>query len=67
MERLPNESTYIDEKMKVWERYLLEYDLPAWEDIPDIGLYMDQVISLLDGYFDYLAPDIKELPLPRRL
>ncbi|MBE6464985.1 MAG: DUF1836 domain-containing protein [Eggerthellaceae bacterium] len=63
MERLPNESTYIDEKMKVWERYLLEYDLPAWEDIPDIGLYMDQVISLLDGYFDYLAPDIKGTPL----
>lgn len=63
MERLPNESAYIDEKMKVWEQYLLEYDLPDWDDIPDIGLYMDQAISLLDGYFDYLAPDIKGTPL----
>ena len=59
MERLPNESAYIDDKMKVWEQYLLEYDLPDWDDIPDIGLDMDQVISLVDGYFDYLAPDIK--------
>lgn len=49
--------------MKVWEQYLLKYDLPAWDDIPDIGLYMDQVISLLDDYFDYLAPDIKGMPL----
>ena len=63
MERLPNESAVIDGKMLFWEQYLLEYDLPAWDDIPDIGLYMDQVISLLDEYFDYLAPDIKGMPL----
>ena len=62
MERVPGETAIIDGKLKAWKRYLLEYDLPTWEEIPDIGLYMDQVISLLDTYFDYLAPDIKGNP-----
>ena len=41
-------------KLRRWDRYLNRYHLPAWEEIPDIGLYMEQVVTLLRGYLDYL-------------
>ena len=41
-------------KLRRWEKYLLNYRLPAWEEIHDIGLYMDQVVTLLKQYLDYL-------------
>ncbi|MCR5649274.1 MAG: DUF1836 domain-containing protein [Oscillospiraceae bacterium] len=47
-------------KLRRWEKYLDEYKLPDWEDIPDIGLYMEQVIVLLKYYLDYLPPELKE-------
>ncbi len=47
-------------KLRRWEKYLDDYRLPAWEEIPDIGLYMDQVVTLLSGYLDYMPPELKE-------
>ena len=47
-------------KLRRWEHYLNDYRLPKWEDIPDFGLYMEQVISLLREYLDYLPPELKE-------
>lgn len=47
-------------KLRRWDRYLNRYRLPAWEEIPDIGLYMEQVVTLLRGYLDYLPPELKE-------
>ena len=47
-------------KLRRWDKYLISYRLPTWEEIPDIGLYMEQVILLLKQYLDYLPPDIKE-------
>lgn len=47
-------------KLRRWEGYLNEYRLPAWKEIPDIGLYMEQVIALLKEYLDYLPPELKE-------
>ena len=49
----------IAKKLIRWERYLLNYRLPEWEEIPDLGLYMEQVITLLKQYLDYYPPDIK--------
>ena len=54
------DNKYVAEKLRSWEEYLDVYKLPDWEEIPDFGLYMDQVISLLKRYLDYLPPDIKE-------
>ena len=34
-------------KLRRWEKYLQDYRLPKWEDIPDFGLYMEQVLALL--------------------
>ena len=47
-------------KLRRWERYLDHFRLPDWEEIPDLGLYMEQVISLLREYLDYLPPELKE-------
>lgn len=34
-----------------------DFRLPKWDDIPDIDLYLDQVISLIDSY---LSPFMRE-------
>ena len=47
-------------KLRRWESYLNSYRLPSWEQIPDLGLYMEQVIVLLRQYLDYLPPELKE-------
>ncbi len=44
-------------KLIRWERYLQNYQLPTWKEIPDIGLYMDQMIALLTGYLDFIPTD----------
>jgi len=46
-------------KLRRWEKYLYNFQLPEWEAIPDFGLYMDQIIGLLTEYLDYLPPEIK--------
>ena len=47
-------------KLRRWEGYLSNFKLPLWEEIPDLGLFMDQVIELLKQYLDYLPPELKE-------
>lgn len=47
-------------KLRRWETYLNQYQLPEWESIPDFGLYMEQVVALLKTYLDYLPPELKE-------
>ncbi|MBO4904942.1 MAG: DUF1836 domain-containing protein [Lachnospiraceae bacterium] len=47
-------------KLRRWEKYLEEFELPSWNEIPNIGLYMEQVIILLKEYLDYLPPELKD-------
>ena len=47
-------------KLRRWEKYLQSYTLPLWDEIPDIGYYMEQVIALLKDCLDYLPPELKE-------
>ena len=41
-------------KLALWERLAEQDSLPAWEAIPNFGVYMDQVVTLLEQYFSYL-------------
>lgn len=50
----------VRKKFIEWGKYLDNYHLPRWEDIPDIGLYMEQVLTLLKQYLDFLPPDLKD-------
>ena len=47
-------------KLRRWEKFLEKYRLPDWDEIPDFGLYMEQVIELLKQYLDYLPPELKD-------
>ena len=47
-------------KLRRWEQYLGQYRLPDWEEIPDFGLYMEQVVQLLQQYLRYLPPEAKQ-------
>lgn len=56
------DKSLITHKLSRWDAYLANYALPAWDAIPDIGLYMDQVISLLRRYLNFIP---EELPSER--
>lgn len=38
-----------------WMEELQQYHLPRWEELPDIELYMDQVITLIERYLSPLV------------
>lgn len=40
----------LDDIFVVAEKYLKGFSLPSWEDFPNIDLYMDQVVVLLNEY-----------------
>ena len=44
-------------RLRIWLDELEKFDLPDWEDLPQLDLYMDQVILLLNRY---LAPMVGE-------
>lgn len=41
------------EALQDWAKKMSEYQLPRWDELPDIELYMDQVLEMMDRY---LAP-----------
>ncbi|MBM6613924.1 DUF1836 domain-containing protein [Desemzia sp. RIT804] len=47
--------TYNEELLK-WKEDVEEYHLPRWDDLPDIDLYMDQVITLIENYLMIFNP-----------
>lgn len=49
----------ITHKLQRWDRFITDYHLPEWESIPDFGLYMDQVINLLEEYLCFIPNDEK--------
>lgn len=50
----------IARKLRRWEKYLERFWLPEWKELPDLGLYMDQVVKLLQDYLDYMPPEMKD-------
>ena len=54
------DNALVASKLRRWETYLKNFRLPDWEEIPDLGLYMEQVTVLLQRYLDYFPPELKE-------
>lgn len=54
------DNKYTAQKLRRWENYLRNFQLPEWKDIPDFGLYMEQVTALLQQFLDYFPPELKE-------
>ena len=53
------EKELIAHKLNQWEAFIEDYHLPPWQTIPDIGLYMEQVVILLGQYLSFM-PDPDE-------
>ena len=47
----------IGAKLRRWENYLKDFRLPQWDELPDMDLYMDQVVMLLQRYLNFLPED----------
>lgn len=47
-------SKLITGKLLRWQNYLNKHSLPTWDELPSIGLYMDQVITLISQYLSFL-------------
>lgn len=45
---------YLAAKLLHWEQYMLNYELPDWKGLPDLELYMDQVVALITRYLEIL-------------
>ena len=46
----------LTEKLLAWADELQDFHMPSWEELPDLELYMDQVLTLVDKY---LSPVIQ--------
>lgn len=44
-------------KLRRWDKYIWDFYLPTWDELPDFELYMDQVISLVGRFLDFLPHD----------
>ncbi len=51
---------FVAAKLCKWEKYMQEFSLPTWEQLPPIELYMDQVLALLTQYLDFLPKDDRD-------
>ena len=45
------------QKLDRWRKYMENFSLPARETLPDMELYMDQVISLVNRYLNLIPQD----------
>ena len=39
---------------------ILTYHLPRWKELPELDLYMDQIISIIDKYLSIFSPEDPE-------
>ncbi len=62
--RLEYDPALVCSKLRRWEKFMKDYHLPTWEELPDFGLYMDQVLALLSRYLDFVPDtDSSEKPI----
>ena len=47
---MQNDQGTVMERMTRWVEGLEQFDLPDWDSLPQLDLYMDQVILLLTRY-----------------
>lgn len=47
-----------------FEQQRYECRLPRWDELPDIELYMDQVITLMGKYFGWMSPQNEPVLTP---
>ena len=49
-----------EHQLQVWMNQVRAYHLPRWDELPDIELYMDQVITLIERYLTPLMGETND-------
>lgn len=52
------DKAFVSAKLRKWGRVMGTLSLPAWEELPTIELYMDQLISLLLQYLSFFPKEL---------
>ena len=55
-----NDKEAAAQRLALWLESLAQYDLPDWDSLPQLDLYMDQVILLLTRYLTPIDRDAEE-------
>lgn len=50
----------IQEEMKKFSEDILNFHIPRWEELPDIELYMDQVVTFIEKEFSFFSTNTNE-------
>ena len=50
----------MEDPLLSWEAQLRTYTLPEWDNLPELELYMDQVVLLLSRYLTFLSQGEEE-------
>ena len=54
----------MEQGLKEWQEQLNSLHLPRWEELPDLGLYMDQVITIMEHYLEPVFPEQEKILTP---
>ncbi len=54
------EKHQVAEKLNRWEHFLDSFRLPEWDELPQIDLYLDQIIALVNQYLGFFVYDPTE-------
>ena len=57
MDDKESKNSELDSQISEWCRQMLEYRIPRWNELPEIELYMDQVIALMEKYLGVFYDD----------
>ena len=47
------------QKLVRWQNFMEVFSLPGWEELPDMDLYVDQVVTLVGRYLNLIPQDEK--------
>lgn len=53
------EMIVLTKEIERWSEQAMHYHLPRWEELPDIDLYRDQVITFIERYLRLISMDEK--------
>ncbi len=57
MDEKESKAVALDRQISEWCSQMLEYRIPRWSELPEIELYMDQVIALMEKYLGVFYDD----------
>ncbi len=57
MDENETKNSELNGQIEVWCCQMLEYRIPRWNELPEIELYMDQVIALMEKYLGVFYDD----------